>query len=59
MPKRKGRRGKREKCVCTHAHVYKRMLTEELTKMLREMSSLGGEETGGIFASFSVLLYSI
>lgn len=47
MPKRKGRRGKREKCVCTRAHVYKRMLTEELTKMLREMSSLCGEETGG------------
>lgn len=30
-----------------------------LTKMLTEMSSLGGRETGVIFASFFVLPYSI
>lgn len=30
-----------------------------LTKMLQEMLSLSGEETGDIFASFFVLLYRI
>lgn len=59
MPKRKGRRGKREN-VCARVHMYiKGCELKMLTKMLRETSSLGGEETGDIFASFPVLLYSI